>query len=388
MPLRRLCHAHIHLDKCYLLSQCDDLQTGDFAEALRVTAKAKAAFPSRLRDLYDRGKRFIIESVQCGVTAMRAHVEVDKTVHTCCLDTGLKLKDEFRAICDVQICVFAQDPLFDHEADEHPGENYNLLREAVTREGVQAVGSAPYVEPTTEQARRNIDLVLQMAYAQKLHADFHLDYNLDASTEPLIWYLLQQVRQRKKTGEWHDGAHVCVGHATRLSLFSTEEWARYHAMVEGDELPVTLVGLPPSDMYMMGRGLPGRPRATLNVPRLAKEYGVGVGMAVNNVENAFTPQGVVDPLALCPLGVAVFQDGTEMGCRTLIEAVTITARVAIAARGPTSLTPIAGDPADFVLLHENDSVSSAALNPSYARTVIKDGQIVAARHADKWIQIV
>lgn len=67
---------------------------------------------------------------------------------------------------------------------------------------------------------------------------------------------------------------------------------------------------------------------------------------------------------------------------------TITARVAIAARGPTSLTPIAGDPADFVLLHENDSVSSAALNPSYARTVIKDGQIVAARHADKWIQIV
>ena len=35
---------------------------------------------------------------------MRAHVEVDKTVHMSCLDTGLKLKDEFRAICDVQIC--------------------------------------------------------------------------------------------------------------------------------------------------------------------------------------------------------------------------------------------------------------------------------------------
>ena len=69
---------------------------------------------------------------------------------------------------------------------------------------------------------------------------------------------------------------------------------------------------------MMGRGLPGQPRATLNVPQLAKKYGVGVAMAVNNVENAFTPQGVIDPLALCPLGVAVFQDGTERGCCTLV----------------------------------------------------------------------
>lgn len=192
------------------------------------------------------------------------------------------------------------------------------MREAAAREGVQAVGSAPYVESTTNQARRNIDLILQIAYEQKLHADFHLDYNLDASTEPFIWYLLQQVRQRKKAGKWHDGAQVCVGHATRLSLFSPEEWARFYAMVECDKLPVTLVGLPPSDMYMMGRALPGLPRATLNVPKLAKQYGVSVGMAVNNVENAFTPQGVIDPLALCPLGVAVFQDGTNKGCRTLI----------------------------------------------------------------------
>ena len=183
---------------------------------------------------------------------------------------------------------------------------------------MQAVGSAPYVEQTTGQSKRNIDLILQVAYEHKLHADFHLDYNLDPSTEPLIWYLLEQLHQRKESEEWHDGAHICVGHATRLSLFSPEEWDRFSAMVEGDKLPITLVGLPPSDMYMMGRGLPGQPRATLNVPRLAKEYGLRVGMAVNNVENAFTPQGVLDPLALCPLGVAVFQDGTKRGCHALI----------------------------------------------------------------------
>ena len=43
-----LCHAHIHLDKCFLLSdpKYADLEilTGDFAEALDLTSKAKARF--------------------------------------------------------------------------------------------------------------------------------------------------------------------------------------------------------------------------------------------------------------------------------------------------------------------------------------------------------
>ncbi|KZT73763.1 Metallo-dependent hydrolase [Daedalea quercina L-15889] len=383
-----LCHAHIHLDKCFLLAQCDELRTGDFSEALKVTAKTKAAFPSDVLDLYSRGKRLVIESIQCGVTVMRAHVEVDKTVRMVCLDTGLKLKDEFQALCDIQICAFAQDPLFESVDDKRPGENFTLLEEAVKHKGVQAVGSAPYVEPSAEQAKQNIDLILDTAHEHKLYADFHLDYNLDPSAEPLIWYLLEQLRERLSSGRWSAGACVCVGHATRLSLFSEEEWTRFCTVVQENNLPITLVGLPPSDMYMMGRGLPGLPRATLNVPKLARDHGVAIAMAVNNVENAFTPQGTVDPLALCPLGIAVFQDGTQNGCRTLIEAVTITARKAISTPCPRSLTPSKGDAADFVLLHDNDSLYSAALNPSYTRTVIKNGEVVATRRAEKWIRSV
>lgn len=75
----------------------------DFAEALRVTAKAKCAFPSDEEDLYNRGKRLVISSVECGVTAMRAHVEVDEIVGMSCLDVGLKLREEFKEVCEVQI---------------------------------------------------------------------------------------------------------------------------------------------------------------------------------------------------------------------------------------------------------------------------------------------
>ncbi len=77
--------------------------TSDFPEALRVTAKAKADFLSQQHDLYIRGKRLILESVEAGVTVMRAHVEIDETVENVCLDIGLRLKKECEALCDVQI---------------------------------------------------------------------------------------------------------------------------------------------------------------------------------------------------------------------------------------------------------------------------------------------
>lgn len=70
---------------------------------MEVTRTAKVEFPNRIEDLYNRGARIIKESVLYGVTAMRAHVEVDTSVGFVCLGAGLKLRDEYRQQCDVQI---------------------------------------------------------------------------------------------------------------------------------------------------------------------------------------------------------------------------------------------------------------------------------------------
>lgn len=75
----------------------------DFAEALRVTAKAKARFPENLDDLYNRGSKLIRESIECGVTSMRTHVEVDKTVKLTCLDVGLRLVEQWKDLCEIQV---------------------------------------------------------------------------------------------------------------------------------------------------------------------------------------------------------------------------------------------------------------------------------------------
>ena len=80
----------------------------DFPEALRVTSLVKSSFSTHSpdageEDLYARGDRLIRESVEAGVTTMRAHVEVDETVHYACLDAGLRLRKLFRDICHIQI---------------------------------------------------------------------------------------------------------------------------------------------------------------------------------------------------------------------------------------------------------------------------------------------
>lgn len=72
-------------------------------EALQVTNKAKTKFPDCVEDLYTRATRLVRQSMEAGVTRMRAYVEIDTTVGMICLDTGLKVKAEWKGMCDIQI---------------------------------------------------------------------------------------------------------------------------------------------------------------------------------------------------------------------------------------------------------------------------------------------
>ncbi|KAK0221937.1 Metallo-dependent hydrolase [Armillaria fumosa] len=389
--LPSLCHSHIHLDKCFILDRCK-CDSGDFTEAMKVTALAKQDFRYDTEDLLRRGRRLIRESIECGVTSMRAHVEVDSIVGLSCLTTALQLRHEFKTACNVQIAVFAQESLFDSPADTTPNSNYCCLEQALEDPEIEAVGSAPYVEPNIAQAKKNITLILELAARTGLHVDFHLDYNIDPDTEPLVW---EVIREAKRIGGWisTDGEPyrgITIGHATRLQLFTSDEWQELKDAI--GQLPIVLVGLPNSDMYMQGRGDTdkplGPPRSTLRVPYIARKYDVQIAMSVNNIENAFTPQGSVDPLALCTLGVALFQSATPSDIRTLIRSVTLTSRRALGTALsdlPQDLCPQKGDPADFVIMHETQTLNQAVLNPSHDRTTIRGGMVVARRLTKRWI---
>lgn len=347
--LPSLCHPHIHLDKCFLFSHSkyDDLEVikGDFDEALEVTSKAKARFEHD--DLITRGEWLIKESVAAGVTHMRAFVEVDTTVGLICLDAGLELKRRFAPFCDVQICVFAQDPVFSAGKNHPQGKQW--IEEALNKEGVDALGSTPYVESSEDLMRANVEWAISTAVRYKKHLDLHLDYNLDPNKPPLIFDALDLLH---KTWKSNDGTKTIVlGHCTRLTLLSAYEWRHLRDRIA--DLPVYFVGLPTSDILMMGKPNEEedggqRLRGTLQIPQMIQKYDLRGAIGVNNIGNAFTPQGSCDPMSIASMGVGIYQAGTKADAEVLFNCVSSTAKAAIGFPQPDD--PFGeGAPADFVL---------------------------------------
>jgi cytosine/adenosine deaminase-related metal-dependent hydrolase len=352
-----LCHPHIHLDKPYLLSHprfaaSQTIKEGTFVEAMTLTSQAKQNFTRE--DLLERGQRLLDESIEAGVTHVRAFVEVDAVVGTNCLDAGLELKAAVAGKCAVQICAFAQVPIFSSsQGDEDGSVARRLLGEAVTTGDVEVIGSTPYVENDRGKQEENIEWMVELAIEKRVHLDFHLDYNLDPSQEAMVWHVIKKLKARN-WNEANANKTIVLGHCTRLSLFTDQEWKKLKEEI-GD-LPVSFVGLPTSDLFMMRT--PERTRGTLNVPEMIKTYGLNACIGVNNVGNAFTPQGSCDPLSLACSCIGIYSAGMKADAELLYECVSTRARKAIGfgrvdgeevkdARGGTELCE--GDKADLVV---------------------------------------
>jgi cytosine/adenosine deaminase-related metal-dependent hydrolase len=306
-----LCHAHIHLDKCFLLQDPKhaDLQIekGDFQEAMDMTAKAKARFEEE--DLLRRGRQLIEESIHHGVTVMRAFVEVDGAVEFKCLDAGLRLKEEFEHRCEIQICAFAQLPLF--SGTDGGDQVRKLMSAAAQEEGVDVLGSTPYVEADEAKQKMNVRWITSLALLHAKHLDLHLDYFLEEHKQPLVWSVLDIIKDRNWLAR--QGKQITLGHCTRLTRFKEEEWTKLKRC--SNHLPLAFVGLPTSDLFMM-RTTEGH-RGTLPVVDMIQRHGLQAAISINNVGNAFTPQGNCDPLSIASLGVGLYHAGTKKDAETL-----------------------------------------------------------------------
>lgn len=388
LALPALTHPHIHLDKAYVHSTREYAHLlpaeGSFQEALSFTAQAKKQFSQA--DLMKRGEWLLAESVSAGVTAMRAFVEVDHTVKLTCLETGLKLKDEWKECCNVQIVCFAQDPIF---SGEYGDENRDLIEKALERyPQIDVIGTTPYVESSTDAARRNIGWAIETAVKLDKHADFHLDYSLDSSKEALVWYVLQALQRNNWTSQ-SSSRRVMFGHCTRLTSFTDKEWSDLAKEIRDNDLPVSFVGLPTSDMYMASpypaaNAPHNRPRGTLHVLKMISEHGLDAIIGVNNVGNAFTPWGSADPLSLACLGVGIYQAGTQKDAELLYECVSTRARAAIGllgSQGGSNLMLKEGDQPDLVVLHNVDDTGCNVLRPrNSVADVVWDPPARVSRH--------
>ncbi|PNS14999.1 hypothetical protein CAC42_2228 [Sphaceloma murrayae] len=329
-----LCHPHVHLDKAFILGHPKyrhlQIDKGTFSEAMALTGQAKQNF--EMDDLLVRGSRLIRESVLAGVTHLRAFVEVDEIVGLKCLRAGAALKRQFEddGVCHIQLCAFAQLPLrpLNREGDRIR----ELMSEAMHADySVDVIGSTPYVEADEQSQKANIEWMVGFALDHDKHLDFHMDYSVDPSSPIMTYHLIETLRNTS----WKERSNkrVTLGHCTRLIYLHDKELGELRDRI--GNLPISFIGLPTSDMYMMKTEADEHDqphlerRTTLHVPRLVKDYRLNAAIGMNNIGNAFTPNGCCDPLYLANLGVGLYQTGTVRDANLLYRCISDFAKAAI-----------------------------------------------------------
>ncbi|KAI1277786.1 hypothetical protein F5Y07DRAFT_73242 [Xylaria sp. FL0933] len=353
-----LCHPHIHLDKAYILTCNNGTQSrhpdysdlcpssGSFHEALANTSRAKERYTPD--DLYLRGSQLLATSYTQGVTSMRAFVELDHVTGILPLTIAIRLKRDFSHLLELQICAFAQDPVF---STTHGDANRATIEDALAEftPWIGALGATPYVETSREASLSNIKWAITRALKHHLHLDFHLDYTLESplpAQRPLTYSVIELLKEHDWMQIADNVKTVVLGHCTQLSMLDNAERETLAELIMASKLPIHFVGLPTSDLYMMGR--PGstsssghnRPRGTMHVPSMIQELGLSACLGVNNVGNAFTPFGTGDPLQLASWAVGIYQAGTVKEAELLYACVSNRARHAIGLQDDALYGPI------------------------------------------------
>jgi cytosine deaminase len=269
--------AHLHLDKALLGPPPGG---GGLAGAIADVAARKAGFTRA--DILGRATRAAAAAVAAGTLAIRAQTEVDPGIGLLGIETISELAASLAGIIRIQLAVFPQEGIY-----SRPG-TLELMRDALAVPG-SAVGGCPYAEHSVTAARRHVDTVLDLAADLGRCADLHLDLadSLDDPRFTLAGYVAGAAAARGLHGR------VAISHASTLGLLGPPEMAR--TLDQLAEAGVGVVLLPATDLYLNGRG--GYP-SVRGLPPLRELWarGVPTALASNNVRNAFTPTGTVNPL--------------------------------------------------------------------------------------------
>jgi cytosine/creatinine deaminase len=355
-----LVEPHIHLDKALLASRTVN-RSGTLAEAIQVTAAAKASFTRQ--DVHARAEAALRMCLKHGTTLLRAQTEFDPTIGLLGIEVLLELKARYAEMVDIQIVAFPQEGI--HKT---PGTE-PLFHEAL-RLGADVVGGAPYNDRSAEE---HIDTCFALARQYDRPLSFHQDFADDA-TALSIDYLIERTLAEGMQGR------VEIGHATALGALAPDRLA--HVAERLRQADIAVISLPMTDLHLGGRRDTHNVRRTLAPVRALLQAGVTVAASANNLRNAFTPFGTGDPLLTAFVLVPTAHLGGADTLPHVLDLVTSNAARAIGRAVDYGLKP--GATADMVVL-DTDSFADAPIDLPTRRWVIKSGRItVSSETSTHW----
>jgi len=289
--------AHVHLDKAFL-----GVDTASCAPRLDAAIQAVAALREtlgleRVRANAERAVELLIRN---GVVAARVHAEIDPAVGLTLVELQQELAQRVAQRIELQLVAFPQRGL------ELTG--MTALMDAALRAGVPVVGGCPYVD---SDPGRHLDVVFQLAARHDVPIDLHLDFSDDPGRS-LLAQVAERVRAHGVPGR------VTLGHVTTLAAMAPEAQAAALDLLAS--AGISLVVLPATDLYLAGHGQPGT-RSLAPIAR-ARQAGVRVAIANNNLHNPFAPFGNGSLLHAAWLAGIIQRLTDAEGRRFLFEAVT------------------------------------------------------------------
>ncbi len=345
-----LVEAHLHLEKAYLLDRMPREATS-LADAISMTSDLKATFTAT--DIRNRSLRLIRSALSCGVTTIRAQVEIDDVLGLTAVETILALRDELRSVLDLQVVAFPQDGL---TSQRHAR---TLLAEALEA-GADVVGGIPYADDDPDE---HLDFVFNAAVRTGAPIDLHLDF----SDDPAELNVLGVVERTRKHGMQ---GRVTVGHLTSLGRVEPELAREIADLIA--EAGISVVTLPMTDVYLNGRTDPTAASMGLTPVRMLIDAGVNVAVATNNVQNPFTPygRGRITDSAMLLAGLCHFGSASE--AETVVDMMTVNAARAV---GLTDRSLTVGAPATFAAFDAHEA-RDLICDADRAILVVRDGNQV------------
>lgn len=298
-----LIDMHMHLDKAFSLYAADNV-SGTLEEAIRSYSGAVSQFSRE--EISNRMYQAARMALSYGTTSIRSHLDFHinsgKEVAFRTIEAALETKEKLKGKMDIQFFIMTP------QQQEHA-----WLEDAITeaiRMGIDGIGGAPHLAPNPELGIANI-----FRWAQKL--DIPIDLHTDESDDPLRRTVLTIADY---TERYQYQGKVTVDHLCSLSAMTQAD--AEHAIQRMVTAQLSAVTLPAVNLYLQGRTDQGIVRRGATRIRELLEANIPLGLASDNIQDAFHPLGRGDLIQIASLTSSVAHMGGQQEMLQLIEMIT------------------------------------------------------------------
>lgn len=352
---------HLHLDYVYTLSELgqDGAGSGTLFEAIELWPKFKETLTvESVKRLALKG---IKDEVSQGVQHIRTHIDVTDPNFTA-LKAMLEMKEEMKAIVDIQIVAFPQQGMYMYKGGR------DLVEEAL-KMGADVVGGIPHYEPAREFGDKSVHDIVHLALKYDKQIDVHCDETDD--THSRFVELLNALVLLEDYGARTTASHTC-------SFGSADNSYAFRMLDLFKKSKINFISCPTENAYLQGRQDTYPKRRGLTRVKEFIESGINVAFAQDSINDPWYPMGNGNMMNILDNGIHLAQIMSPEEIKTDFDLITYNGARCLNIHDSYGLE--IGKSANFIVLNES-SIYEAIRKRVDVLASVRNGEFLFKRKA-------